>query len=164
LGDGQKSIYLIGSLRNPDIPQLGNEIRELGFDVFDDWHAAGPHADDEWKRYEEEKGKTYTEALRGYAARHVFSFDKHHLDRCDMGLLVMPAGKSGHLEIGYMAGKGKPTFVLLEEGVDRWDVMYQFMTDVFTNKEQLCERLRQELPATPKMERLTTKATSPLWQ
>lgn len=137
-----KSLYLIGSLRNPDIPALGNKIRDLGIDVFDDWHGAGPHADDEWKRYEEERGHDYIEGLQGLAARHVFEFDKYHLDRCDIGVLAMPAGKSGHLEIGYLAGQGKPTFVLLEEGIDRWDVMYQFMTGVAQTEEELYELLK----------------------
>lgn len=137
-----KTIYVIGSLRNPAIPEIGNSLRALGFDVFDDWHAAGPTADDEWKRYELSRGRSYKEALRGYAARHVFSFDRFHLDRADLGLLVLPAGKSGHLELGYLS-KDKPTFVLLEEGVDRWDVMYQFCTDVFTTPQELYDGIQR---------------------
>lgn len=40
-------VYVIGSLRNPRIPEIANELREkLGCEVFDDWHAAGPHGDD----------------------------------------------------------------------------------------------------------------------
>ena len=40
-----KTIYLIGSLRNPKIPEIGRQLRDLGFDVLDDWFAAGPRAD-----------------------------------------------------------------------------------------------------------------------
>lgn len=125
-----KCIYLIGSLRNPEIPELGNSLRLLGFDVFDDWFAGGKIADDEWQAYENARGHSYKEALGGYAARHVFEFDKHHLDRADIGVLVLPAGKSGHLELGYMAGQGKPTFVLFDKIPERYDVMYQFATAV----------------------------------
>lgn len=135
------SIYLIGSLRNPKIPELGNAIRALGLEAFDDWHAAGPEADDKWKEYETARGRTYAEALKGHAAAHVFSFDKHHLDRCDSAVLVLPAGRSGHLELGYMAGAGKPTYVLFDQDYDRWDVMYQFATDVFFNQEELLKTL-----------------------
>lgn len=110
-----KSIYLIGSLRNEKIPQIGNLLRANSWDAFDDWHAGGPRADDEWKRYETERGRTYQEALKGEAARHVFEFDKYHLDRCGLGVLVLPAGRSGHLELGYMSGQGKPSFVLLPD-------------------------------------------------
>jgi len=34
-----------------------------------------------------------------------------------------------------MAGKEKPTFVLLEDDSDRWDVMYQFATAVITRNQ-----------------------------
>ena len=134
-------IYLIGSLRNPEIPAIGNRIREEGFEVFDEWHSAGPEADDYFKAYHIERNITYDQALKGYAAQHVFNFDKRHLDRADMAILVMPAGRSGHLELGYMAGKGKPTFVLLEEGNDRWDLMLQFANGVFFNVKELIEEL-----------------------
>lgn len=119
------SVYLIGSLRNKEIPVLGQKLRDRGIDVFDDWHAAGPTADDEWKRYETERGHNYKDALQGYAASHVFEFDLFHLNRVTAGILALPAGKSGHLELGYLIGQGKPGYVLLDNP-DRWDVMYQF--------------------------------------
>lgn len=118
-------VYLIGSLRNPEVPRIAKDLRAAGLDVFDDWYAAGPEADDYWKDYEIARGRTYREALEGYAAEHVFGFDQHHLDDADAGVLVLPAGKSGHLELGYIAGQGKPAFILLDD-VDRWDVMYRF--------------------------------------
>lgn len=127
------SIYLIGSLRNPEIPKIGNALREFGYDVFDDWFAGGKIADDEWQAYEDSRGHTFSQALKGYAAKHVFEFDKHHLDRCDIGVLVMPAGKSGHLELGYMAGQAKKTYVLFDEAPKRYDVMYQFTKGVHTD-------------------------------
>lgn len=134
-----KSLYLIGSLRNDEIPKIAKSLRDVGLDVFDDWFAAGPTADDSWKEYERARGHDYTTALMGHAARHVFAFDKHHLDRCDSALLVLPAGKSGHLELGYMSGKGRPTFILLDEQDVRWDVMYQFATKVFMNEKEMYE-------------------------
>ena len=71
----KRKIYLIGSLRNPEVPKMAQEIRKLGFDVFDDWYAAGERADDSWKEYEISRGHNYREALSGYAADHVFDFD-----------------------------------------------------------------------------------------
>lgn len=137
-----KSIYLIGSLRNPNVPILAAKLRKAGYEIFDDWFAAGPEADDYWRDYEKQKGVTYKEALNGYSARHVFEFDRSHLDRCDAGVLLMPAGKSGHLELGYMAGKGKPTFVVFDEEPARWDVMYGFVTDVFMSMDEAVNELK----------------------
>jgi len=133
-------VYVIGSLRNPNIPKVGAAVRKLGFEVFDDWHAAGPHADDEWKKYEEKRGRSYAEALEGEAARHVFSFDKEHLDDADIALLVTPAGRSAHLELGYMVGTGKYTIVLHDDP-ERWDVMYLFAHKVVASLKELEECL-----------------------
>lgn len=119
-------IYLIGSLRNDAIPKTASVLRQSGYNVFDDWYAAGPEADDYWKAYEQDRGRRYIEALQGEAAKNVHRFDQTHLDGAEAAILVLPAGKSGHLELGYMAGKGKKTFILLDAEVDRWDVMYRF--------------------------------------
>lgn len=138
-----KSIYLIGSLRNPEIPKIGNKIRELGIEAFDDWHDAGPEADDWWRHDEKLKGRSYKEALQGWAARHVFEFDVEHLDRCDAAILVLPAGKSGHTELGYMAGLKKPTFILFDEEPERWDVMVQFARNgIFFSQDEMIEGLK----------------------
>lgn len=137
------NVYVIGSLRNPKIPEIALTLRDNGFDVFDDWYAAGPEADDYWKKYEQARGRAYLEALEGYAVNHVFSYDKSHLDRCDAAVLVLPAGRSGHLELGYFIGGGKPGFILLPEsptelGVEeRWDAMYRFATKVVSTPRDL---------------------------
>lgn len=142
-----KQIYLIGSLRNETIPKIGVHLREqTGLEVFDDWFSPGPEADDYWKRYEESRGRTYQEALKGWAGKHVFEFDKHHIDNSDIGVLIMPAGKSGHMELGYMIGCGKPCYVLMDTQ-DRWDVMYQFATDVLFDMDELVAALKTHSPS-----------------
>lgn len=138
-----KSIYLIGSLRNPLVPEIATSLRGVGLEVFDDWYAAGPKADDCWKEYEQKRGRTYTEALNEYAAEHIHDFDLVHLNRCDMGLLALPGGKSSHLELGYVIGLGKPGFILLDESKDRWDVMYRFANQVFRNTEEMVDYFKE---------------------
>lgn len=135
-----RRIYLIGSLRNPEIPKIANMLREDKHEVFDDWYAAGPNADDHWRDYEKQRGRTFTQALSGLAAKHVYAFDREHLEKADTGLLILPAGKSGHLELGWMLGKGKNCFVLVDSP-ERWDVMYQFATGVFDDLDMLRYRL-----------------------
>lgn len=135
-------IYLIGSLRNPLVTDLGNALRKEGFSIFDDWMAAGPEADDYWQKYETEKGHTYGEALKGAAAQNVFEFDKRHLDASVGAILVMPAGRSGHLELGYMAGRGKYTAIYFDKAPDRYDVMYQFANDICFSFDELIGGLK----------------------
>lgn len=138
-----KYIYLIGSLRNPKVPEVAHDLRAAGFSVFDDWYAAGPTADDDWQEYEKDRGRTYLDALEGIAARHAFDLDHKHLALADVGVLVLPAGKSGHLELGWVA-RQKPTFVLLENGEEppRWDLMYKLCTAVCGTVEELVGKLK----------------------
>lgn len=137
----KKKIYVIGSLRNTVVPELATLLRKEGHYVFDDWYAAGPTADDCWQAYEKAKGSSYPEALAGHAARNVFNFDKRHLDASDIAILLMPAGKSGHLELGYMLGAGKIGYVLFDKEPERWDVMYQFANGVFYDTSSLLDAL-----------------------
>jgi hypothetical protein len=53
----------------------------------------------------------------------------------------VPAGKSGHLELGYMLGQGKKGYIFFDKEPERWDVMYQFATGIFFNKEELIQEL-----------------------
>lgn len=136
-------IYLIGSLRNPEVPSIASKLRAAGYEVFDDWYAAGPNADDHWRDYEISRGHDFPKALNGYAAEHVYAYDRYHLNRADVGVLVLPAGKSGHLELGYLIGKGKPGYILLDaKGPERFDVMYKFAYGVTFDLEQLIQWLK----------------------
>lgn len=137
-------IYLIGSLRNPRIPLLANALRSAGFEVFDDWFAAGPEADDKWQEYERGRGHNFIQALNGWHARHVFDFDKTHLDWADAAVLVLPAGKSAHLELGYVIGSGRPGFVYMEDEPERFDVMYRFAKGVAFDVDGLIGALKRE--------------------
>lgn len=134
-------VYLIGSLRNPRIPVIARQLQVEGFDVFADWFGAGERADDSWQEFETSMGRSYGDALYGPAAVNIFEFDRHHIETSEVVVLIAPAGKSGHLELGWALGKGKRGYVLFEEEPARWDVMYQFATDVFFSVEDLIDEL-----------------------
>lgn len=136
-------VYVIGSLRNPNVPSLAEYLRTEGYEVFDDWYAAGPEADDYWQKYEVNRGHSFTEALDGHAAWHVFNYDRYHLDTSDAVVLQLPAGKSGHLEFGYAIGRGKRGFILLDKEPERFDVMYRFATRVCNTLGELTEGLQK---------------------
>ena len=142
-----KTIYLISSLRNrADTIYIANELeKQTGVEIFDSWLAPGPEADDMWKEYEQARGRSYEEALKGHAAQHIFDFDKFHLDRCDGCILLLPAGKSAHLELGYMLGTGKPGYILMDKKSikSRWDVMNIFATKVCFSFDELLRVLKK---------------------
>ena len=131
--------YLIGSLRNPEIPAIAAQLREgLNDEVFASWWCASDDADDTWERYEKGRGLTYKQALQDYAAQNVLRFDKTHLLRCDRAVLVAPFGKSGCIELGFVLGREKGAYVVLNgEPEGRWDVMLGLATGVFYSVEEL---------------------------
>jgi hypothetical protein len=138
-----KSIYIIGSMRNPKIQSVAQALRAAGWDAYDDWHSTGPDSDKFWQDYERARGRTYREALAGYHAQEVFALDKRHLDRCACAVLVLPAGKSGHLELGYVIGQGKPGYILMDGEPETYDVMHCFATRVFSHLDEMVETLHQ---------------------
>lgn len=131
------NIYVIGSLREPRVHDVATYLRSLGHEVFDDWRSPGPDTDEQWQAYEKARGRTYVEALAGTHADNVFEYDKKHLDAADAVVLVLPAGKSAHLELGYIIGKGKPGYILMDGEPDRFDIMYRFATKVVMDMEEL---------------------------
>lgn len=134
-----KSIYLIGSLKNEWISEVAKNLRELGHDVFDDWRSPGPDADDYLRDYYRERGFNYRQIMESYSAKQTFEYDKYHLDRCDEAIMVMPAGKSGHLELGTVLGAGKNGYILFDKEPDRIDIMHGFATGIFLNLEELVD-------------------------
>jgi len=135
-------IYLMGSLRNPEIPRVAQVLRDAGHTVYDDWYAVGPEADTYWQAYERERGRNMIGALKGWHAEHVFENDKQHLDEADTGIMIAPCGRSGHLELGYLVGCGKKTYILLNEDPDRYDIMYKFADGVFLDLDALVMELK----------------------
>jgi len=138
-----KIAYVQGSLKNREkILPLTEELRKLGFkEVFEDWIAPGPEADDFWRDYERTRGNSYGQALKGWAGTHIYEFDKFHIDRSHIGIMCMPCGKSGHLELGYVLGSGKRGYILFDGEPERWDVMYQFADGLFFNYNDLKKEL-----------------------
>ncbi len=152
----RKCIYLIGSLRNPRIPEIANALEKAtGYEVFADWFTPGPEADDFLRDYVKARNPEggVRAALQTYAAKHVFEFDKSHIDRSDAAVLIMPAGKSGHLELGYVIGRGKPGFVLFDAEPERLDIMYQFATGLAMSIEELVPMLKAEVDKEPLLKR-----------
>jgi hypothetical protein len=136
------TFYIIGSLRNPRIPHLAALLIAQGYGEYSEWYSGGARADDDWTSHERLRGRRYVEAIRGYHAKQVMEMDLRHLKRCDGAIMVMPCGKSGHLELGWMIGQGKPGFVLLDSEPERFDVMLALPgITVVDSEEMLLEEL-----------------------
>jgi hypothetical protein len=140
-----RMIYVGGSLRNPTVMKVANKLRKINpnWEVFDSWISPGPRADDYFRDYCNQKGLSYKEALKDPAAKHIFEFDLFHINRATDFVLVMKAGKSAHLELGYFLGRGGRGYILFDETPKRYDLMLQFANDIFFNFNDLAKELKK---------------------
>lgn len=149
-------VYLAGRLADPDIPTLTALLTKHSLDVFSEWYTPGPEADVRWRDYEQALGIDYITALQRPSAQNTYQFDKRHIDASDVMVAVLPCGKSAHLEIGYMIGKGKPVFLLMRDEPDRWDVMYNFVYEngggIVKSVDDLVTKLKTAQPVTYKVD------------
>jgi len=98
-------IYVASSWRNCYQPEVVQILRDAGHDVYDFRHPA-------WQSWTPEQ---YREALQHPLAQVGFAQDKLALQMADVTVLVLPCGRSAHLELGYAVGINQRTAVLMLE-------------------------------------------------
>ncbi len=112
-------IYLASSWRNPDQPSAVQKLRAHGHTVYD--FRNPPHSTGfAWHDVDLPPippAKVYRDALFKHPrAAQGFMADFRAMRWADVGLLLLPSGRSAHLEIGWMSGAGKRTIVLTKDG------------------------------------------------
>ena len=132
-----QKVYIGGALANPEIVRLTKLLLDAGYDAFSEWYTPGKEADVLWRDYEQALGIDYRQALLRPSAQNTFRFDKNNIDDSDVLVMLLPCGKSAHLELGYAIGTGKRGIIYMPEQPDRWDVMYNFAECVVYNDKEL---------------------------
>lgn len=123
-------IYVASSWRNIMHVGVCAALRSAGIDHYD-FKADGFS----WKEVSLPQPCSFDEYRRGIAhPRAIEGFDRDMaaLDKADCTVLVMPCGRSAHLELGYAIGKGQRTAVLYEQEPFEPDLMHKaadFHTD-----------------------------------
>lgn len=93
--------------------------------------------------------------LTGERAKRGFNYDTGLMDKADACVLLLPAGRSAHLEAGWFAGAGKPLFIYMPvwEGPD---LMYKFAQKICFTLEELVSAINdyndaayEKIKATP---------------
>lgn len=62
--------------------------------------------------------RQWRQALGHPLAQHGYALDRAGMDRSDCCVLVLPSGRSAHMEAAFMAAQGKPVFTLALEPVE----------------------------------------------
>jgi hypothetical protein len=144
-------LYVASSWRNPHQPDIVRWLRELGHETYDFRHPpAGDHlgfswsdVDPGWTSWSPEQ---YREALDHPIALAGFESDFGAMEWAEGCVLVLPCGRSAHLEAGWFVGAGKPLWILLdpdEFGIDAGhhvtELMYRMATGVCTGLDEVVD-------------------------
>jgi hypothetical protein len=130
-------IYVASSWRNEHQPQVVSDLRAAGHEVYDFRNPAHQTAGFRWDaidpRWQAWTSEEYARGLSHPVAKEGFARDMEALVQCDACVLVLPSGRSAHLEAGYAAGSGKLVVVYIPSGVAiEPELMYAMATSVET--------------------------------
>ncbi|MEJ0094573.1 MAG: hypothetical protein WDN46_14405 [Methylocella sp.] len=142
-----KRIYVASSWRNKHQQAIVSMLREDGHEVYDfrspffgikdgfRWTEIDPN----WEAW---TPSSYREKLLNSAtAAQGFNSDFRAMRWADTCVLVMPCGRSAHLELGWCAGAGKHTIVHIPEPCEP-ELMNMIADDITVSDEELLSSLR----------------------
>jgi len=139
-------IYLASSWRNADQPSLVEFLRNAGHSVYDfrnPPHSTGFAWSDIGLDAETCTADQYRNALLTHPrAAQGFNADFAAMRWADTCLLLLPCGRSAHLELGWMAGAGKRTIILTCNGQEP-ELMALLADQIVINLDELQEVLAQ---------------------
>jgi hypothetical protein len=137
-------IYVATSWRNEYQQTAVAELRKHGYHVYD---FKNPHEgntgfrwsdiDASWAFWTSEEFRT---ALSHPIAVHGFQLDFMAMLQSDICLLVLPCGKSAHLEAGYFIGANKKLIILLPENTDP-ELMYNMTPYICLSLDEVIKLL-----------------------
>lgn len=137
-------IYVASSWRNPRQPEVVRALRAAGHGVYDfrepepgvrgfNWSDIDPN----WERWSVDE---YRKALMHPIAEDGFRRDMDALRQASACVLVMPCGRSAHLELGHAVGAGKVTIALLEHAHEP-ELMYGMLHSVAASIDEVLAAL-----------------------
>jgi len=141
-------IYLASSWRNEDQPEVLQILRTAGHEVYDfrnpregDKGFGWTQIDEDWLQW---SPRRFVSALAHPIAQAGFKSDFDAMKWADCGVLLLPCGRSAHLEAGYFVGAGKPLHILLQSRGFEPELMYLMATSVNTQADELLNALRKD--------------------
>jgi hypothetical protein len=138
-------VYVASSWRNPYQPEVVRVLREAGHTVFDFRHPANQDDGFHWSEidpaWQSWMPAQYREALQHPRAQVGFAQDRLALQMADATVLVLPCGRSAHLELGYAVGVKQRTAVLMLEPCEA-ELMYLLCDQICLSMDELQAWLR----------------------
>jgi hypothetical protein len=127
-------IYVASSWRNDYQQDVVRGLREMGHEVYDfknpvpgndgfSWKSIDPN----WQSWD---SKQYKQALNHELACEGYNLDYTAMEAADACVLVLPCGRSAHLEAGFFVGAERPLFILLD-GKSEPELMYKMAAGLY---------------------------------
>jgi len=123
-------IYVASSWRNETAHRSAvDSLRAAGHDVYDFRNPAPGDTGFAWRQVDHDRDwlkdpARFRAGLTHPVAQHGFRLDMSALTGADATVLVLPCGRSAHLELGYAVGAGQRTIVLLDTPMSEPELMY----------------------------------------
>jgi nucleoside 2-deoxyribosyltransferase len=138
-------IYVASSWRNPHQPWMVELLRNNGHKVYDfrnppdnagfGWREIDP----DWQKWTAQQYRTHLHtsprAAQGYMS------DFRAMEWADTCVLVLPSGRSAHLEGGWFAGRGKRLIILTQDGEEP-ELMALMANAICISPEEVVQELR----------------------
>lgn len=141
-------LYVASSWRNTYYDSVVKALIVAGHEVYDFKHPEPDNKGFSWLEVDKE-WQTWTpwqfvHGLMHPAAEKGFTLDMDALNACEGCVLVLPSGRSAHLEAGYAIGKSKPTFILMPPDSDpvEPELMYKMATAICLDMDELLKVLK----------------------
>ena len=148
-------IYIASSWKNQQtVISLARLLEDEGFNVDAFCRATDTRYAFHWSELvdsgDDLKNYDAIEMLADPRTQRAYTEDKKWLDWADTVIMLMPCGRSSHLEAGYAKGQGKRLYIYGEFRKGEFEVMYGFADGLFRIEElpKLLTELkaRQETP------------------
>lgn len=119
-----KKVHVASSWRNLYQPAIVTALRSVGLEVYDFKNPPPPGISDGFRWSEIDGGwqswtpSQWRDAMKHPVAQRGYTSVRSGMDWADCCVLVLPSGRSAHLEAAFMAAQGKPVFTLALEKVE----------------------------------------------
>lgn len=140
----KRNIYVASSWRNHQQGLVVSMLKLQGHDVYDFKNPpnrsgfAWSEIDPNWESWSSEQ---YVAALRTKRAVDGFDSDFNAMKAADTCVLVLPCGRSAHLEAGWFVGAGKELYIFSPETHEP-ELMYKMCNGILLDFGILTQRFR----------------------
>lgn len=145
-----RKVYVASSWANDRQLDIVLMLRKAGHEVYDFKNPTEADTGFHWSQvgmesYNRSAGQLtvpvaeYLQGIKHPIAEAGFKSDLDAMKWADTCVLVLPCGRSAHLELGWFVGKSKPTCILLDGPFVTPELMYKMVNKITSEETKMVE-------------------------